>query len=142
MQFRKATPKDAEVLQSFMEELVEAPGDRALLIKKLEKIENLENYYLCLAWEKEEVLGTAMGILCEDICEDCRNFLVIENVFVKKEYRGQGVAGEIFRELEQWGRQNQAYYSILVSENKRERAHAFYEKAGYKKMGGFKKMLE
>lgn len=141
MHFRKAKPKDAQVLQMFMEELVDAPGDRELLIKKLQKIEKLENYYLCLSCEGEEILGTAMGILCEDICEDCRRFLVIENVFVKKEYRGKGVAKEIFRELEQWGRQNDAYYSILVSENKRERAHVFYEKNGYKKMGGFKKML-
>lgn len=141
MNFRKAEPKDAKTLQIFMEELVEAPGDRELLIKKLQKIETLENYYLCLACEGEKILGTAMGILCEDICEDCRNFLVIENVFVKGECRGMGVAEQIFQELEQWGRKNNAYYSILVSENKRERAHAFYEKVGYKKMGGFKKML-
>lgn len=141
MYFRKAESKDAEILQMFMEELVDAPGNRELLKKKLQRIENLENYYLCLAYEGEEILGTAMGILCEDICEDCRNFLVIENVFVKKEHRGLGVAAKIFQELEIWGKKNNAYYSILVSEDRRERAHAFYEKAGYKKMGGFKKML-
>ena len=141
MYFRKAEIKDAEVLQGFMEELVDAPGDRELLERKLQRIEKLENYYLCLACEGEEILGTAMGIVCEDICEDCRNFLVIENVFVKKECRGLGVAAKIFQELETWGKDNNAYYSILVSEEKRERAHAFYEKAGYKKMGGFKKML-
>ena len=141
MIFRKAKPEDAEVLQTFMEELVSAPCEMEQLVKKLQKIEELEHYHLCLACEGEEILGTAMGILCEDICEDCRRFLVIENVFVKKECRGAGVAEKIFLELERWGKKNDAYYSILVSENKRERAHAFYEKAGYKKMGGFKKML-
>lgn len=141
MFFRKAEPKDAELLQVFMEELVNAPGNIELIRKKLQKIEDLDNYYLCLACEEDKILGTAMGILCEDICEDCRNFLVIENVFVREECRGLGVAAKIFQELENWGKNNNAYYSILVSEDKRERAHAFYEKAGYKKMGGFKKML-
>lgn len=116
-------------------------GNSELIRKKLQKIEKIDNYYLCLACEEDKILGTAMGILCEDICEDCRNFLVIENVFVRKESRGLGVAAKIFQELENWGKNNNAYYSILVSEDKRERAHAFYEKAGYKKMGGFKKML-
>lgn len=141
MYFRKAQSNDAEILQVYMEELVNAPGNKELLKEKLQKIEKLDNYYLCLACEGDEILGTAMGILCEDICEDCRNFLVIENVYVKEEYRGSGVAAKIFQELEIWGKKNNAYYSILVSENRRERAHAFYEKAGYKKMGGFKKML-
>lgn len=120
MFFRKAKPEDADTLKIFMEELVSAPCEMDLLVKKLQKIEELEQYYLCLACEGEEILGTAMGILCEDICEDCRRFLVIENVFVKKECRGAGVAEKIFQELEQWGKKNNAYYSILVSENKRE----------------------
>lgn len=142
MIFRRAEVTDAEVLKGFMEELVDAPGDFQLIQKKIGKIRENKNYYLCLACEEDEVIGTTMGILCEDICEDCRKFLVLENVFVKEEYRGQGVAEKIFQELERWGKENSAYYSILVSETKRERAHTFYKKVGYKKMGGFKKMLE
>ena len=142
MYFRKAEKKDAEVLQSYMEDLVDKPGELELLEKQIEHIGKLEHYYLCLLCKENEILGTAMGILCEDICEDCRRFLVIENVYVKEAYRGKGMAKTIFEELERWGKSNDAYYSILVSENKRERAHAFYNKIGYKKMGGFKKMLE
>lgn len=141
MNFRKATEKDATVLHQFMEELVEAPGDLELQKKQIKKLSEKEHYYLCLACEEEEVIGTAMGILCEDICEDCRRFLVIENVFVREDWRGKGVAKSIFQELERWGQEHNCYYAILVSENKRERAHTFYQKAGYKKMGGFKKML-
>lgn len=141
MYFRKAEKKDARILKTYMEELVSKPGDLQLLEKQLDSISKLEHYYLCLACEGDEVLGTAMGILCEDICEDCRRFLVIENVYVSEPYRGKGIAKCIFEELERWGKKHNAYYSILVSENKRERAHAFYERAGYKKMGGFKKML-
>ena len=37
-------------------------------------------------------------------------------------------------------KEHNGYYSMLVSGNNRKRAHAFYEKEGYEKMGGFRKM--
>lgn len=140
MNFRKAEEKDAEILNFFMEDLVNAKGNMEKLKKKINRINSMEQYYLCLAYEGENVLGTAMGILCEDICEECERFLVIENVYVKEEWRGKGVAKSIFLELERWSKEQGCYYSILVSGNDRKQAHAFYEKAGYEKMGGFRKM--
>lgn len=140
MNFRKAEEKDAVVLNSFMEDLVHEKGNMEKLKKKLKVINEMKQYYLCLACEGEEILGTAMGILCEDICEECKRFLVIENVYVKEEWRGKGVAKAIFEELERWSKEHNGYYSMLVSGNNRKRAHAFYEKEGYEKMGGFRKM--
>lgn len=140
MIFRKAEEKDAEVLNLFMEDLVHTKGNLEKQKKKIKLISNMEHYYLCLACEEEEVVGTAMGILCEDICEECERFLVIENVYVHEAWRGKGVAKAIFEELERWSKERNCYYSMLVSGNDRKRAHAFYEKAGYEKMGGFRKM--
>lgn len=140
MFFRKAEEKDAVILNTFMEDLVHTKGNLEKQKKKIKLIRNMEQYYLCLACEGEEVLGTAMGILCEDICGQCERFLVIENVYVKDAWRGKGVAEAIFSELECWSKEHNCYYSILVSGNDRKRAHAFYEKAGYEKMGGFRKM--
>ena len=113
MNFRKATEEDAKVLSRFMEELVEAPGDLELQKKQIKNLSEKEHYYLCLACQQEEVIGTAMGRLCEDICEDCRRFLVIENVFVREDWRGKGVAKSIFQELERWGKKHNCYYAIL-----------------------------
>lgn len=140
MYFRKAEETDAEVLNLFMEDLVHAKGNLKKIREKVKRIHGMEQYYLCLACEGDEILGTAMGILCEDICEECERFLVIENVYVKEPWRGKGVAKAIFAELERWSKEHNCYYSMLVSGNDRKRAHAFYEKAGYEKMGGFRKM--
>lgn len=140
MYFRKAEETDAEVLNLFMEDLVHAKGNLKKIREKVKRIHGMEQYYLCLAYEGDEILGTAMGILCEDICEECERFLVIENVYVKEPWRGKGVAKAIFAELERWSKEHNCYYSMLVSGNDRKRAHAFYEKAGYEKMGGFRKM--
>lgn len=139
--YRKAEKKDAEILAQFMEDLVEAKGDAKAVARQIEKMAEQEQYYLCLACEEEQVLGTAMGILCEDICEKCQRFLVIENVYVAKEHRGKKVATGILEELEAWAKEHNSYYAILVSENRREAAHKFYQESGYKKMGGFKKLF-
>lgn len=139
--YRQAGKKDAESIAGLTEELVNAPSDLKKLEKMLEKLSKKEEYYVVAACHGEKVVGISQGVICHDICEDCRNFLVIENVFVQKEYRGQSVAEGIFRELENWGRKHQCYYAILVSGNHRERAHHFYQKAGYQKEGGFRKYL-
>lgn len=143
IKYRKAQIEDAGILNLFMEQLIEAPGNIAKIQQQIERISQNNHYYLCIAYDSENknAIGTAMGVLLEDICEQCQRFLVIENVFVSPEYRGHGIAKGIFQELEIWAKQNNSYYAILVSENHRETAHRFYQKAGYKKMGGFKKIF-
>lgn len=139
--FRQAETEDAKELSFFMEQLVDAPCDYEKLVSKIETIRGNDMYYLCVASIDEKIVGTAMGILCEDICEHCQRFMVVENVFVHEEYRGRGIIGKIFAELEQWAKCHDAYYAILVSENYRTTAHKAYEKIGYHKYGGFKKFL-
>lgn len=141
IQYRKAEMKDASILKEFMEQLVETEGDCIKIQNQIKHISSNDNYYLCIAHNGESVAGTAMGVLLEDICGQCQRFLVIENVFVSPRFRGQKIADGILQELERWGKENNSYYSILVSENHREGAHKFYQKVGYKKMGGFKKFL-
>ena len=80
MYFRKAEETDAELLNLFMEDLVHAKGNLKKIREKVQRIHGMEQYYLCLACEGDEILGTAMGILCEDICEECERFLVIEKL--------------------------------------------------------------
>ncbi len=139
--YQKARKEDAQVLAKMTEELVGNNSDLKKLEDTLEMLFEKEEYYIVTAHCNGKVVGMSQGIICHDICEDCRNFLVIENVYVQEEYRGQHVAEGIFEELENWGRTHNCYYAILVSENKRERAHSFYQKIGYKKEGGFRKYL-
>ena len=139
--YRSVVKEDAISIAALTEELVEAPSDLKRLEEMLEKLSKREEYCVIAACHNKKIVGISQGVICHDICEDCKNFLVIENVIVQKEYRGQGVAEGIFRALEDWGRAHQCYYAILVSGNHRKRAHQFYQKAGYQKEGGFRKYL-
>lgn len=142
MELRRATKQDAPAVSRLMEELVGHPGDFVLQEKYIEELNKNADYYICVCEEQQEIIGMAMGILCQDICELCKKFMVVENVIVKEEFHGKGISQAIFQELERWSKENNAYYSIVVSGNNRKRAHCFYEKAGYEKVGGFRKMYE
>lgn len=70
------------------------------------------------AKEDGKVLGTAMGVLCQDVCAGARKFLVIENVMVDERSRGKGAGRALMETLEAWGKAGGAYYAILVSGRK------------------------
>lgn len=52
------------------------------------KLINDKNYFLVVAKEEDEVLGTALGICCHAVTVP---FLVIEDVIVKEDTRGKGI---------------------------------------------------
>lgn len=139
--YRKAKKEDTADIAEMTEKLVGNAADLKKLEDTLEMLSQKEEYYVVTACCDGKVIGMSQGMVCHDICEDCRNFLIIENVFIQEEYRGQHIAEGIFNELENWGRVHNCYYAILVSGNERERAHGFYQKIGYEKEGGFRKYL-
>jgi putative acetyltransferase len=56
----------------------------------------------------------------------------IKRMFVIEEYRGQGIAKRILRELETWARELNYSYSILETGKNQPTAICFYQKSGYK----------
>ena len=81
---RKAISKDADQLALLMCELIEGEeNDPAAVRSELEQMEQDDHYFLAVACEGDEIVGSVMGILCRDICKGCRPFLVIENVITK-----------------------------------------------------------
>lgn len=94
--------------------------------------ENTENGDLC---------GSLLGVAFEDICGDCKPILLVENVVTDEAYRGRGVGRGMFAFIEDWGREKECHYCILVSGLNRTGAHKFYDAIGYSEVKGFKKYL-
>ncbi|GMQ57196.1 GNAT family N-acetyltransferase [Vallitalea sediminicola] len=139
---RKADINDVIEISQIFIEFVGKNSDIIAMKKQIEVISNNPNYFVAVACYREKVIGTAMGVVCYDLCGSCKQFMVIENVAVLPSYRGKGIGKLLMEAQEKFGRKNNCQYTILVSGSKRTDAHKFYETMGYSKEYGFKKKLK
>jgi ribosomal protein S18 acetylase RimI-like enzyme len=100
-------------------------------------------YILFAAKQNDRLVGFAMGIICEDLYGNCKPFMVIEDVIVDKNQRGNGVGSALMRELEKCAIDHDCYQVIFVTEADRAEALGFYRSLGYEfePYKGFKKRL-
>lgn len=144
--FRKADPDSAQDIAQFndlMDDLTTHARDQDKLIRLIRKINARADAYLMVAEDIDagRLCGSAMAIVFDDFCDDCRPVMVIENVVTHHEYQHRGVGRMMFREIESWGRTQDANYAILCSAMHRIAAHSFYDAMGYHEVKGFKKYL-
>lgn len=110
--------------------------DKALEMYK-EMLSN-ENYFLAVAKENEEIIGSATGICCKTLTVP---FLVIEDVVVKEGLRGKGIGRKLMESLDSFAVSKNCAYAILVSSDFRKKAHKFYENHGFTdSVRGFRKV--
>jgi ribosomal protein S18 acetylase RimI-like enzyme len=110
---------------------------------KFNKFQENGSHILLSAVENNQLIGSVMGVICEELYGDCKSFIVLENMIVDEKYRSQGVGSALISELER--RAADKYTQIiLVTETDRIDACKFYESAGYNPNThkGFKKKLE
>lgn len=137
---RKAVTDDAVDLSQLFVEFIGEKSNLCAMGRQIELISNDPKYYLTVACLGEEVIGTAMGIICYDLVGNCNPFMVVENVVVSQKYQGWGIGKLLMQEIEDFGQDNHCNYAILVSGSRRESAHKFYEALGYStEQRGFKK---
>jgi phosphoglycolate phosphatase len=140
----RITRNDVEELLKLYEELSEKKSNLESFYKTFEKINSDESYILVGAKdENNKIVGTVMGIICYELNSDCRPFMVIENIVVSNECKGQGVGRKLMTFIEDEARKRNCSLTMLVSGYQRKEAHLFYEKLGYGNdlVKGFKKYL-
>lgn len=97
-----------------------------------------DNYAMLIAKKDGVVLGTATAI-CSTLLTG--SFLVVEDVVVREDTRGQGVGRLLMEAIDDYAKEKDADYTILVSSGFRKGAHKFYEACGYTEdVRGFRKM--
>ena len=141
---RKAEINDVKDLSEIFIEFTGENSDTIAMKKQIEVISKNPNYFVAIACDGEKAVGTAMGVVCYDLCGSCKQFMLIENVAVLPAYRGKGIGKLLMQAQEEFGRKNNCKYIILVSESKRIESHKFYESIGYSigQEYGFKKRLD
>lgn len=121
-------------------------GDDSCLEKMrttFRRLNDSPNYIFLAARSDGRLVGSAMGIVCEELYGDCRPFMVIEDVIVGKDRRREGIGSALMGELEKYVVERNCGYIIFVTEAERTDAQRFYESLGYQPDAyrGFKKRL-
>ena len=131
-------PQLAEIYRQFWGEL----SDIAKMETTFRTLKQRDTHIFLSAVENDELIGTVMGIVCEELYGACRPFLLIENLIVDKKHRRKGVARLLLAELENRARERGCWQMILVTEADRKDACAFYKVNGFQlNNAGFKKKL-
>lgn len=135
---------DIKEYAKLCDELFGSQTNLVELEKVLKKILTNEDYILVgIKNEEGELIGSVMGILCQDTVGGCRPFVVLENLIVSPKYRKMGLGKRLIFFIEDWAKENNSYFVMFMSLAKRKEAHTFYESLGYSQeiSNGFKKYL-
>lgn len=131
-------PQLAELYQQFWHEY----SNIEKMKEQFVKIKSQETHILMSATEEDKLLGSVMGVVCEELYGDCRPFLVIENMIVDRNSRKMGVGRALLLELEKRAKERGCTQMILVTEAERLDACGFYESYGFQlHHKGYKKKL-
>jgi len=131
-------PQLSRLYQQFWNEI----SDVEKMKKQLHKINSQNTHIILSAVDGSQLLGSVMGVICEELYGDCQPFLVIENMIIDKSNRKMGVGKALLLELEKQAKGRGCSQMILVTEADRLDACSFYESFGFQQYHkGYKKKL-
>ncbi|MCL2576534.1 MAG: GNAT family N-acetyltransferase [Defluviitaleaceae bacterium] len=142
------TIRDMEIYDlDFLSELYfQFWGEKSNVVKVRKKFSQLQEnpaYILLCAVEDDRLVGSVMGVICEELYGECQPFLVVENMIVDSSCRKKGIGKLLFAELEKQAKKRECSQILLVTESNREDACGFYESLGFHPTAnkGYKKKI-
>jgi GNAT superfamily N-acetyltransferase len=135
---------DLESLAVLYRQFWNEPSSLEKMRETFKRLDANKNYVLLGAKTDDRLVGSAMGIICEELYGDCRPFMVVEDVVVDRDHRRRGIGARLMRALEEQAKDQGCGTIILVTEADRTDAHHFYASLGYPpdRYKGFKKRLK
>lgn len=136
----KLRSEDIKELLGLYRELMPYNNSEEKALEIYNKMLMDEKYLVLVAKENNKIVGSALAVCCMLLGYEGRNFLVIEDVIVKNEFRGLGIGSKLMKSIDEFAVKSNCGYSILVSKAYRKKAHEFYERLGFTEdVRGFKK---
>lgn len=117
--------------------------DSDKLTRRFGEIENNRDYVIICAREEEQVVGSVLGVVCQELFGQCNPFMVLEDVAVLQSYRRRGIARQLMLRMEEEARERNCSMILFVSSVHRSGTHSLYESLGYgtDKVNGYRKRL-
>lgn len=110
-------------------ELIERYGDLQKEYSKHNKTEGIDT--VVIAYYAE----TAAGCGCFKMIDN--ETVEIKRMFVKSEFRGQGISKQILAELEKWASEKGFTRAVLETGNKQHEAIGLYTRMGYSRIANY-----
>jgi len=82
-----------------------------------------------------QVVGTYALLIMHNLAHQGTPSAIVEDVVVSAERQSQGIGQQMMQHAQQQARLAGCYKLVLSSNQKRERAHAFYESLGFQRHG-------
>lgn len=82
---------------------------------------------------KDLRIGVIQMHICKDLIDSDRPFVVIENFYIKPEFRNKGYGKEALLRVIDLAKEYDAYHIMLLSSNNecRKKSHALYKSVGF-----------
>jgi len=143
MIIRKMVENDIPELATLYKQFWHEDSCIETMHRQFKKFRENGTHVLLSAIENECLIGSVMGVICEELYGNCKPFMVLENMIVDNKYRNKGIGKALIAELEKIAIDISCTQIILITEVDRIAACKFYESAGYSptKNRGFKKKL-
>jgi Predicted acetyltransferase len=143
MKIRNLEVEDMESLSKLYYQFWNENSDVIKMENKFSDLQSNDAYIFLCAVEANLLVGSVMGIVCEELYGDCKPFLVIENMIVDCKYRKKGIGKMLIEQLEKQAKAKGCSQIILVTETNRHDACEFYESMGFHPTvnKGYKKKL-
>jgi N-acetylglutamate synthase-like GNAT family acetyltransferase len=127
---RRAEPADANRIAELYRQLVSntAISVQAERISAISEDPNTALFVCALGGKVE---GSALVCLCTDVMFGSQPFAVVENIIVSEAVRGKGLGAALLCHIETFCLAKNCSKIMLLSASQRERAHHFFEQAGF-----------
>ena len=144
MIIRDLETTDIESLSKLYFQFWNEVSDTEKMKSKFAELQNNKAYILLCAICEDSVVGSVMGIICEDLYGSCKPFLLLENMVVDSAHRGKGIGKALYTELERRAKIKGCSQIILVTETNRKDACRLYESVGFHPTAntGYKKKIK
>lgn len=93
------------------------------------------NYRLFVACDGQTILGTFALLIMHNLAHQGSSSAIVEDVVVSDTHQSQGIGRDMMTHAMALAREAGCYKLVLSSNQKRERAHAFYESLGFQRHG-------
>jgi len=135
---RQATAADlSSVLSLYAQPAMD--NGKVLTIEEAEQLlaqfSHYPNYRLFVACLGDAVVGTFALLIMHNLAHQGTPSAIVEDVVVSEAHHGQGIGRQMMHHAMALAREAGCYKLVLSSNQKRERAHAFYESLGFQRHG-------